>query len=369
MTSKIDVFVVGGGPAGLAVAIAAAQRGMRVSVADVARPPIDKACGEGIMPEGVSALRAFGVDFTTVATSSFLGIKFIDAASEASAQFSQGSGLGMRRSTLHSLLAAKAESVGVQLFWGTRVEAIGQGEVLAGKKAIQSRYVVCANGQNATLRQSAGLSAGAVYSRRFGFRNHYAVRPWSRFVEVHWDDCGQLYVTPVGPEEVCLALLTSDPRIRLESALVRFPQVKERLGAQAPIGKSLGGVTTTSKLRAVVHGGILLAGDSSGSADAITGDGLSLAFQQAIAMAEAMETGDLCEYQKRHEEISRVPRNIGRLLLIMSDYPWVRKRILHGFLHSPQMLETLLAVHTRTSSAIKLGVRDCLSFGRGVLRA
>jgi flavin-dependent dehydrogenase len=150
---------------------------------------------------------------------------------------------------------------------------------------------------------------------------------------------------------------------------VRFPQVKERLGAEAPIGKSLGGVTTTRKLKAVVNGGILLAGDSSGSADAITGDGLSLAFQQAIALAAAMDSGDLCEYQKRHEEISRVPRNMGRLLLIMSDYPWVRKRILRGFLHSPQMLETLLAVHTRTSSAIKLGVRDCLSFGWGVLRA
>ena len=57
MTQSTDVFVAGGGPAGLAVAIAAAQRGMTVTVADSSRPPIDKACGEGIMPDGLAALR------------------------------------------------------------------------------------------------------------------------------------------------------------------------------------------------------------------------------------------------------------------------------------------------------------------------
>ena len=48
-----DVFVIGGGPAGLAAAIAARGRGFRVLVADGAQPPIDKACGEGLLPTGV----------------------------------------------------------------------------------------------------------------------------------------------------------------------------------------------------------------------------------------------------------------------------------------------------------------------------
>ena len=52
----IDVVVIGGGPVGLATAIAARGHGLSVRVIDRQRPPIDKACGEGLMPAGVRAL-------------------------------------------------------------------------------------------------------------------------------------------------------------------------------------------------------------------------------------------------------------------------------------------------------------------------
>ena len=69
--SETDVFVVGGGPAGLAAAIAARQRGFEVVVADSAQPPIDKACGEGLMPDGVAALARLGVAATSATASPF----------------------------------------------------------------------------------------------------------------------------------------------------------------------------------------------------------------------------------------------------------------------------------------------------------
>ncbi len=368
MLTHPDLFVVGGGPAGLAVAIAAAQRGLRVTVADSARPPIDKACGEGIMPDGLLALRALGVDFTGLAAAPFEGIKFVDSAGEVSARFSQGAGLGMRRSALHTALAAKAESAGVCLSWGTRVQAIQQGAVVSAGSTIPGTYVVCADGQNSSLRQMAGLGAGKVYRRRFGFRSHYSVRPWSQFVEVHWANCGQLYVTPVGPDEVCLALITSDSTLRLDDALPAFPRVQTHLVGKPLSGKSMGAVTVTRKLKAVTSGRIALVGDSSGSADAITGDGLSLAFLQASALADAMLAGDLSAYQRRHEEISRVPRRMGNLMLVMHDYPSLRGRIFPAFSRSPQIFEKLLALHTRTISPLQLGLMDCLSFGWSLLR-
>jgi len=60
---ETDVFVIGGGPAGLAAAIAARRAGFDVVVADRSQPPIDKACGEGLMPDGLSALQRLGVSF------------------------------------------------------------------------------------------------------------------------------------------------------------------------------------------------------------------------------------------------------------------------------------------------------------------
>jgi flavin-dependent dehydrogenase len=48
---------------------------------------------------------------------------------------------------------------------------------------------------------------------------------------------------------------------------------------------------------------VALVGDASGSVDAITGEGLCLLFQQAVALAAALEAGDLALYQAEHRRI------------------------------------------------------------------
>ncbi len=63
MHRSTDVFVVGGGPAGLAAAIAARQKGLQVILADGAEPPIDKPCGEGLLPESLAALQDWGSNY------------------------------------------------------------------------------------------------------------------------------------------------------------------------------------------------------------------------------------------------------------------------------------------------------------------
>ena len=261
LTQSTDVFVVGGGPAGLAVGIASAQRGLSVTVADSARPPIDKACGEGIMPDGLLALRDLGVDLTGLAAAPFEGIRFVDAAGETSARFPQGTGFGMRRSALHTVLVEKAESVGVRLAWGTRVEAVRQGEVVAGGKTVQSRYVVCADGQNSSLRRWSVLARARSTGDATGFAITIEVRPWSPFVEVHWANCGQMYVTPTGAEDICVVLITSDQHLRLDDALPSFPELRERLAGQTPSDRSKGGVSVTRRLNAVTNGCVALLGD------------------------------------------------------------------------------------------------------------
>ena len=61
MTSRYDVAVVGGGPAGAAAAWQATQAGARVVVFDKAQFPRDKPCGDGLTPRAVSFIQKIGL--------------------------------------------------------------------------------------------------------------------------------------------------------------------------------------------------------------------------------------------------------------------------------------------------------------------
>ena len=112
---ETDVFVVGGGPAGLAAAIAARGRGLQVVVADWSRPPIEKPCGEGLMPDSLEALRHLGLTIGSEHSFPFRGIRFLTRATSVCASFPAGCGLGMRRTVLHQLLVDRAAELGVRV--------------------------------------------------------------------------------------------------------------------------------------------------------------------------------------------------------------------------------------------------------------
>src|SRR5208283_4017394 len=180
---KTDVFIVGGGPAGLATAIAIRQRGLRVVVADLARPPIDKACGEGLMPQTVAELRALGVTLGPSQAIPFRGIRFIGEGRVAEGAFPEAYGLGIRRTTLHQALVERAAEVGVQSLWEKRVKRIGRGGVWLDSGKVQCRWIIGADGQNSLVRKWTGLDRGRPQEIRFGFRQHFRVVPWTDFVE------------------------------------------------------------------------------------------------------------------------------------------------------------------------------------------
>src|SRR5689334_5268457 len=140
-----DVFVVGGGPAGLAAAIASRRKGMEVVVADCAPGPIDKACGEGIMPDGLAAARAIGIHLDRSCGHPFRGIRFAAESGSAAAEFPNGSALGIRRTVLHARLLEQARDWGVHLAFGARVDGFAGHSIHAGGRVVQARWIVGAD--------------------------------------------------------------------------------------------------------------------------------------------------------------------------------------------------------------------------------
>jgi menaquinone-9 beta-reductase len=343
-----DLFVIGGGPAGLAVAIAARLRGLRVRLADPRVPPVDKACGEGIMPDGVAVLRDLGVEIPQASVFPFRGIRYVQDGKQAEARFRRGAaGLGVRRTVLHETLRRRAEGLGVELSWGTRVTGLHSGGVMLGGSAVHAAFVAAADGLESHTRRALGLDV-AARRRRVGIRRHVAVSPWSDLVEVHWSDGCEIYVTPVSPGEVCLAALMSDRSSNLDGALARFPALQSRLRGAAATTKDLGSATAVRRARGVISGRVALVGDAAGSVDAITGEGVTLALHQAVALARAMEAGSLQSYASAYRRIVRVADRMGDLMLAIHDRPRLRRWTLASLSRVPTLFSQLLAIHTRS---------------------
>ena len=69
---------------------------------------------------------------------------------------------------------------------------------------------MAADGLHSPIARSLALDAAVRGRPRWGLRRHFAVEPWSDLVQVHWADRAEAYVTPVGPQSVGVAVLSSD---------------------------------------------------------------------------------------------------------------------------------------------------------------
>jgi flavin-dependent dehydrogenase len=317
-----DLAIVGGGPAGLATAIFASLEGIPAIVLERRRFPIDKACGEGLMPRGVDLLHAMGVRIAKGYP--FEGIRYIDGERVAEARFRDGFGLGVRRTELSRALLTRARELGVEVRERTRVDAVVQWRdgvtISFPGGSLEAASVAIADGLGSLVpREPRGRLL-----KRYGFRRHYRVAPWSSMVEVHWAEGAEAYVTPVSEDEVGIAILWHRPASSWESMLSRFGALSRNLGNASPITSVQGAGPFRRNTRRVVGGRIALVGDASGYVDAITGEGVAIAFECARTLARSLRAADLLAYERAHRSILRRYRRTTELVLALAAFPFLR---------------------------------------------
>jgi len=354
-----DVLVVGGGPAGLAVAAEAARRGLDALVVERRALPADKACGEGLLPRGVAALEALGAlrHLDPAGAMAFRSVRWIsEDGTLAEAALPPPHGLGVRRLTLSSALAARAREAGAEVrelvaVVDHRVEPEAAVVRLSTGEEVRARLLVAADGLSSPVREREGLGRPAPAPRRFGLRRHVAVAPWADAVEVHFAEGVEAYVTPTGPGRVGVAFLFEErSAASYEELLSRFPRLEARL-ATADFEPGIAGAGPLRRRAAArTAARLVLAGDAGGYADAITGEGLSLALEGARLLGAALP--DALARGATREALAGFERALGAryrryalssgLVLALARRPALRRRAVSFLSRRPRLFGRLV---------------------------
>ena len=317
MTAETQILVAGGGPVGLAAAIEARLAGLDVVVVEPRVGPIDKACGEGLMPGAVPALARLGVHPRGFP---LRGVDYRDERRTASHRFVAGNGLGVRRTTLHDALHTRAEELGAR-FVQDRVGEVAQDADGVTAAGFRAEWLFAADGLHSGIARQLGLALPAPRARRrYGQRRHYRVEPWSDLIEVHWTRAGEIYVTPTADGMVGLALLARQGT-QFDDALATAPQLAARVRGAEPASELRGAGPFRQRTRARTSGRTLLLGDASGYVDALTGEGIRIGLDQARAAVTAVQAGDPAAYEKEWERVTRDFRRLTGGVVFLATSP------------------------------------------------
>jgi flavin-dependent dehydrogenase len=315
-----DVAIVGGGPAGSALAIQLAGAGRQVVVIERSREPAWRACGVFASPAAVATLRALGIDGLELATLARpIPAMRVETPRGTSFRLTYGDDgrltrppVGFDRPALDRTLLAAAETAGADVRRGCTVIRVDLGRIETsltvrtdrGEESIGARVVVGADGIHSLVARAAGVVARTIFGERIGLTFHAAdpeptaVRD-ARMVVLRGAYCG---LAPVPGGRVNVGIVLADRRWRERLARAGAQQVGNDVLEAIPradddpvawataqhcdaiVGASPVGHRVTRR----AGEGWLLVGDAAGFLDPFTGEGLHRALVSAVLAAGAI---------------------------------------------------------------------------------
>lgn len=366
-----EVVVVGGGPAGLSAALICARRGLDTTIVEKRTFPVIKACGEGLMPGGVDALKHLVPQelINKMKYRKFSGIRYIAPNGECtSGYFGKGDGWGIERSELSKLLSQAAEQEPkIKILENTVATVKGSPEqpiVHFNHQTLRPNLLIAADGLHSPIRSWAGLNGPPSKLKRWGLRQHYQITPWTNLVEVHWSQDMEAYVTPVSPNTVGVAVLSRRELIsswQKPISLKETVQVFSNLGPKLLLSEAKDQLIGIGPLHQTVKrtgtGKVVLVGDAAGYLDAITGEGISNAMEQALLVDRILEKQKekprldelVIDYSNQLPALMRSYYWLTRLTLLLHRRPSLVNQVVKVFQKTPWLFNYLLDLNSARS--------------------
>lgn len=319
MNKAQNILIVGGGVAGLAVAIGLHDKGLKVEVVEKNADWSVYHVGIIVQANFIRALDQLGLGKEAVAAGyPYKGVRFMSMGGEVLAQLpgdSQVDGLsadlGLTRPALHEVLTDRVKALGIPVRLGVSFESFtdtGDGVDVRFTDGTSGRYdlLIGCDGNYSAVRKVLWPDARPAFTGQ-GVWRYNVPRP----KELEWSDLyigkpgGKAGYCPLNEEEMYIFAVFEEPgNPRFAPETLAAEMAKRLEGFGGILGEAAKAVTDPAlvvyrPLEACImpdpwyKGRVVLIGDAAHSATPHLGQGAAMAVEDAVVLAEELAAKDV----------------------------------------------------------------------------
>lgn len=301
-STRYQAAIIGGGLAGLALAIQLGRLGHRVVLFEKEKYPFHKVCGEMIAMESWDFLQRLGVPLETLALPRITRLQVSEPGGELLEHRLAPGGFGISRYSLDQRLAALAREAGVTLLEKTRVKSVepidGESFWIRSSGGDFTSRVVCGSyGKYANLDLLLKRGFIAPERRKLAFsavKYHVELDFPDDLVALHNFDGGYCGMSRIEAGRTCLCYLVRADRLKtagsipeLERTVLRRNPHLEKVfaAAQSLYQQPLAITQIHFQPKAACEQHLLMLGDAAGMIPPLSGNGMSMALRASSLLA------------------------------------------------------------------------------------
>jgi flavin-dependent dehydrogenase len=298
---KYDVAIIGGGLAGLALAIDLRKRGYSILVIEKGNYPRQKVCGEYISMESHDYLHRICPALSNITLPRMKRFKLSSTGSQGFETDLDLGGFGISRYLLEEMLYTEAISLGVVFMLKCKAFNIHFNEaeqtylIKTNSGQVNSGLVCNSTGRNSNL-ESIENSSKLTDTNYIGIKYHLRLMRDPGFIEIHNFPGGYCGISSIEDGKSCLCYIVNAKMLKRagnsipkmeEVFLYQNGQLKKIFTTAKFLNKEplvISGINF--KIKETVRDGSLFLGDSAGSIAPVTGNGMSMALRSSAALAK-----------------------------------------------------------------------------------